>query len=148
MSKVTQTIFAGDSEGRVGNCMQAAVASLLDLQLEDVPHFCAVPDWLSYLAIWSAQRGWAVRHRNADEPVVFGIACGPSPRGVEHATVMIDGEIVWDPHPSRDGLLSIARIWEFTAADPASLRDQWLPETPEERLAQILAEPPMRRLTK
>lgn len=148
MSEVTQTILAGDPDGTVGNCMQAAVASLLDLPLEEVPHFCAFPDWLGYLAIWSAQRGWAVRHRNADEPVALGIACGPSPRGVEHATVMRDGEITWDPHPSRDGLLSIARIWEFTPADPASMNQQWLPDTPEERLAEILAEPPVRRLAK
>ena len=40
MTPVYQTIIGrGDGNGPLGNCMQAVIASLLDLPLEEVPHF-------------------------------------------------------------------------------------------------------------
>ncbi|MFC1418582.1 hypothetical protein [Streptacidiphilus cavernicola] len=114
MAEVTQTILHGDPQGRQGNCLQAAVASLLDLPLDDVPHFVEADDWTACLVDWAAEQGWLARYARPDAPVALGIACGPSPRGVHHAVVMRDGVVVWDPHRSRDGLVKIGMIVEFS----------------------------------
>lgn len=113
MREVTQTILHDQIPGVPGNCLQAAVASLLDLDLDDVPHFIEHDDWLQYLVDWGRERGYLVVSRRPDA-VRMGIAYGPSPRGVQHAVVWLDGAIAFDPHPSRAGLLSISGVmaWE------------------------------------
>lgn len=114
MKPVTQTITIGDGSGRPGNCLQAAVASLLDLDLDEVPHFIECgedEDWLERLVTFGAGRGYRVVYR--PDPVMFGLAFGRSPRDAAHAVVCLDGEIVWDPHPSRDGLVSISNYVEW-----------------------------------
>jgi hypothetical protein len=116
---VTQTILAGNPDGIPGNCVQAAVASLLDMDLGDVPHFAVIGGWLEWLCTWAALNGWLILRHNPGYRARMAIASGPSPRGVQHAVVMLDGGIAWDPHPSRDGLVSVSDIWEFSRADPA-----------------------------
>lgn len=113
MREVTQTILHDQIPGVPGNCLQAAVASLLDLDLDDVPHFIEHTGWLQYLADWARDRGYLIIAR-PPESVRMGIAYGPSPRGVQHAVVWLDGRVAFDPHPSRAGLLSIneAMSWE------------------------------------
>ncbi|MHA6764706.1 hypothetical protein [Streptacidiphilus sp. PAMC 29251] len=114
MAEITQTIMVGDPQGRIGNCLQAAVASLLDLDLDDVPHFAEHDDWLNRMVDWANARGWKVQQRPPAAIVPIGIAYGPSVRGVTHAVVFSFGDQVWDPHPSRAGLLSISGIYEFS----------------------------------
>lgn len=111
---VTQTIFADDPQGRQGNCLQAAVASLLVLPLDEVPHFIEHEDWLGRMTDWAGQRGYAVTSAPGADGVPLGIAYGPSPRGVTHAVVVRDGAIAWDPHPSRAGLVTVSGVYEFT----------------------------------
>lgn len=96
MRPVTQTITVGDGSGRIGNYLQAAVASLLELDLDEVPHFAEHDDWLERMV---ADHGYQVVYR--PHPVAFGLAFGRSPRGVAHAVVCIDGVLVWDPAPVR-----------------------------------------------
>jgi hypothetical protein len=115
---ITQTILAGNPGGIPGNCVQAAVASLLDMDLDQVPHFALTENWLQHLVYWSALRGWMVLRRSPEWYVPFGIASGPSVRGVLHAVVILDGRVDWDPHPSRAGLLSVSSAWEFRPGDP------------------------------
>jgi len=112
-SNVTQTILHDDHQGRTGNCLQAALATLLHLSLDDVPHFAEHDDWLERFCAWAEERGYTVRHRSAGHPANLGIAFGPSPRGVKHAVVVRDGHIVWDPHPSRAGLVKVSGIYEL-----------------------------------
>lgn len=113
MREVTQTILHDQIPGVPGNCLQAAVASLLDLDLDDVPHFIEHDNWLQYLVDWGRDHGYLVIDRQPDS-VRMGIAYGPAERGVQHAVVMVDGAISWDPHPSRAGLLSVSGVmsWE------------------------------------
>lgn len=113
MRQVTQTILHDQIPGVPGNCLQAAVASLLDLDLDDVPHFITHDDWLQYLVDWARARGYLVVARPPDT-VRMGIAYGPSVRGVQHAVVWLDGCIAFDPHPTRAGLLSVNGVmaWE------------------------------------
>lgn len=114
MSEVTQTILHPDPEGRIGNCLQAAVASLLDLDIADVPHFAEYDDWWERMVAWAKTQGWIVVYRQPNVPVAMGVAYGPSERGVSHAVVVRDGETVWDPHPSRAGLLKSYGTYEFS----------------------------------
>ncbi|MFJ8966062.1 hypothetical protein ACIRG5_42400 [Lentzea sp. NPDC102401] len=117
--RVTQTITVGDGSGLPGNCLQAAVASLLNLDLDDVPHFALYPDWLERLIGFGAAHGYSVTYQPLTVPVTFGLAFGQSPRGVFHAVVLRGAEL-WDPHPCRDGLVSVANYVAWTPKRPAS----------------------------
>lgn len=105
---VTQTITVNDGSGRQGNCLQAAVASLLDLQLDDVPHFVELKSsWWELMETFAREHGYEVFLEDSDKPTEFGFAFGPSSRGVAHAVVHRGSE-VWDPHPERTGLESVS----------------------------------------
>lgn len=111
--EVTQSILytpEAEARGVRGNCLQASMASALDLDLDAVPHFAAFASWSEAARLWLHGRGldW---HGVYGIPVGRSIIVGPGPRGREHAVVGEDGEIVWDPHPSRTGLLEIRRSY-------------------------------------
>ena len=48
----TQTIFVNDPRGIPGDCMRTAVASLLDMPTEAVPHFVLFEDWFGAFSLW------------------------------------------------------------------------------------------------
>jgi len=122
MKPVTQTLF-GRPDGpveEIGNCYPACVATLLDLDLADVPHVhqmhpeptAALEESLRFLRKHGYTElcfEWAP-WLNQYAPGSLAIFGGQSPRGDwSHAVV---GEItatgwrmVHDPHPSRDGLV-------------------------------------------
>ncbi len=132
VTPIFQTLLAERPDGHTaaglpGNCLQAAVASLLHLPLEEVPHFAVYVDWFAamrrwardrdgdftyfpipvpeeYSAAWSGIVAWADQH-----PAACVLLGGPSPRGpFEHEVVgKIDLTTVHDPHPSRAGLLEV-----------------------------------------
>ncbi|MGW1744576.1 hypothetical protein ACWCRD_02950 [Streptomyces sp. NPDC002092] len=115
MRPVAQSILHGDPSGRPGNCLQAAVASLLDLQLDEVPHFIEHDDWEERLRDFCLAHGYRPLLRPPTTHVPYGMAWGPSERGVRHAVVWVDDSMAWDPHPSRAGLL---RVTELIAFEP------------------------------
>lgn len=117
MHEVTQSILHGDASGRPGNCLQAAVASLLELPLDDVPHFVEYEDWLERLAEFCTAHGFRPIMRPVTAPVAYGMAWGPSPRDVRHAVVWTEGEMAWDPHPSRAGLTKVTELIAFEPAE-------------------------------
>lgn len=118
---VHQTIFGHDIN-TPGNCTQAAVATILGLELDDVPHFVGLTvgdprpgAWFPVLTSWSEDRfGFTWVSSEVDEVRAAQWACDPSdilllggcrsPRGVNHS-IVIDGnlELIWDPHPSGVG---------------------------------------------
>lgn len=119
--EVTQWFLAGREDGIPGDCVRAAVASLLDLDPAKVPHFTCQDDvrvWHYALLGFAAEHGWVVDRRavktEGELLPEFGLAIGPSPRGVSHAVVVRSGKVVWDPHPSREGLVDIQQVIEFT----------------------------------
>lgn len=114
-TEVTQTILHDPDRPQVpGNCLQAAVASVLGLPLETVPHFAAFVWWSAAMEFWARGRGMVVRHEDTTTiPDRLCIAGGKSPRGVDHACVADGGRVVWDPHPSRDGLTLVDEVWWF-----------------------------------
>lgn len=120
MIEVEQTRF-----GLVGNCMHACLASILELQITDVPDTATVPlarelpesrQWKRQFEAWQS---W-LRLANltlVEFPheyvtifptgyVIMGVTShrarpdDPS-RRLLHAVVTLNGRLVWDPHPSR-----------------------------------------------
>jgi hypothetical protein len=92
--------------GSRGNCVSACIASILEIPIRTVPLFIGETWWPRLLA-WLARRELsATKIEDGSMPLGFTIAFGPSTRliGLGHACVALDGVVVYDPHPSRDGL--------------------------------------------
>lgn len=113
MSRVTQTILMGDPSGVPGNCLQAAVATLVDAPLRCVPHFAEFHEWEPVMRRFAEQYGYAVR--DVQNVPHFGLIFGRTVRSdtEAHAVAVLSGQI-WDPHPSRAGLTRPLRYlaWE------------------------------------
>jgi len=95
-----------------GNCTEAAVASILGLQLSEVPRFHqeggdAVDFWSAFEDFLTGRGLYVLREEGNFVPECMYLASGPSKRGCKHMVVMQDGKLVHDPHPSRAGLLSV-----------------------------------------
>lgn len=111
-----------------GSCVRAAYASIFGVDLEDIPPLD--PGTAMSLGVeqgdleraWLASIGYdlvEIRVDPDDElpeevlgcvPEVPHLISGISPRGFGHRCVGIGGRVVWDPHPSRDGLLTVYSI--------------------------------------
>jgi hypothetical protein len=121
-------------DGVPGDCFRTAIACLLGRDRDDVPHFGLRLSW------WEETRRWIRANDGRDLYYVDGehpehwdlipggvgddalvLIGGPSPRGpFKHVCVgRRDGSLVWDPHPSRDGL---AQVVEFFVLGPAYYR--------------------------
>lgn len=88
--------------GADGNCLNACIASILELPLKAVPELGE--DWLGDLNRFLARHG--LRYRRVPmykKPSGWSTIEGVSPRGGLHACVAKDGELAWDPHPIEDG---------------------------------------------
>jgi hypothetical protein len=96
------------------NCLQASIASILDVPLEAVPHVFANagPDFLwtnarwSALTKWAEGRGYELVHVEAgkrkqaaalEKSGDYYIAAGPTSSGIRHCVVMQRGKVIFDP---------------------------------------------------
>jgi hypothetical protein len=114
---------------RTGNCFQAALASLFELELGDVPHFMALPpsvDWFEELQKWLLPRGLCALYVQAKNPdgvdlmaqyAGYYLSDGKSPRGSMHTVVSYRGELAHDPHPSGGGLVEETERLFFCVLD-------------------------------
>jgi hypothetical protein len=114
MIPVFQTKFIGGS-GR-GNCLAAALASILEIPLELVPQFEECFDtggakWRLAHDRFLFGHGLAACRMDSDPMLGHPyLATGLSPRSTEdnycrHIVVYQNGQMVHDPHPSGAGLL-------------------------------------------
>ena len=115
MNQVKQTILHDPENGKHGNCLSAVLASLLHIHIEDVPIF-KEDTWLKDLNAWLRQFGLAYLsfpdsgfHTTLDHFGIHGLhheIGGTTNRftDVGHSCVAVDGLLVFDPHPSDDGL--------------------------------------------
>ncbi len=104
---------------KTGNCFQACLASILEVPLDEVPHFMTMRgDWFEHFNNWMAERGLFTVEvsLNAEKiisclsPRQWVIITGRSSRGCDHAVVgrSSDDEanpgflLIHDPHPSRE----------------------------------------------
>lgn len=103
----------------VGDCVRACTASILDLPLEEVPHFVKDtpgPDWYPQWEKFMREHGREVFMFNVpwEKPPVFTnyyLASGITERGTKHMVVMRQGEVAHDPHPDGNGLTEIQCVW-------------------------------------
>ena len=123
MKPVYQTIFGSPS----GNCLQACIASILNLPLSEVPNFMERPgdEWLQAMDEFLYKCGLqAVRIVPHDhfEAHGFHLISGPSPRGdYWHSIVGFDGSPVHDPYPDGKCELVSEETWTlFVALDPGA----------------------------
>lgn len=120
-----QTIFGDGKDGSTpGNCFQVAIASLLELPVDVVPHFAAMDDFQGGALAFLRDRGKTVsiyRERWKGSPTVFSdatiaplnyapnnqmmLAMGQAPRGFYHVVLWKAGHLVHDPHPDGSGLI-------------------------------------------
>lgn len=131
------------AEGRYGNCVQASIASILDLPLSSVPHFSEgndlpAPDggyeesrrinrWLKNRGLVMVEIGFsadslkdwqAVFDRTGAE--FYHLMCGVSSRGFNHMTVGKNGRVIHDPHPEGGELLPYNGTYSIGFLTPAS----------------------------
>lgn len=114
MKPLHQTHFYGGNEPGItrGNCWQTAIACVLDLELDEVPHFVDLHDthgidWWHYTTEWLYHRGYEIyripTHLYTNE---YYFVSGLSPRGNWfHVVIYRNGKMVHDPHPSGEGIL-------------------------------------------
>lgn len=119
---ILQTEFADSQSGIIGNCLQAAVASLLNMRLEDVPHFYEIsPDAPSAaLGAFLHSRGYYLIALSDTpfRPLGLYLGGGPAVRGVHHVVVMQGETMVHDPHPSNAGLIEMTDVLLIVPVDP------------------------------
>jgi len=129
MKPVQQTQFH-DDRGGIGNCFEACVASLFELEgIEDVPNF-GKDRWFPKFLRWIEERGYTsygALHYESVQNYKGGvdgyyIVVGGSPRFPNlkggHAVVYREGAMVHDPYPIPSGILtpwyilSIEKKWD------------------------------------
>ncbi|HMY20843.1 MAG TPA: hypothetical protein PKA58_31180 [Polyangium sp.] len=105
-----------------GDCMSACIASILELPLEEVPHFAKYDDWRERLDAWLRDRGmYSIEGIfNGDwRPDGLYLLGGKSPRhDGSHCVVARGHEVLHDPHPSRLGVLTQEHFKALVPFDP------------------------------
>ena len=138
MIPVTQTkVVVKNSKGEIvqrGNCYAAAIASIMELPITEVPNvetlFHLKEDlWFEVMQTFITSLGWemcADDRFKCFHPSLckitdklelldtmqmledkYYLVSGKSPRGVSHITIWQNGKMVHDPHPTKEGLLTL-----------------------------------------
>lgn len=115
LRRVRQTIlYSAEREraGIYGNCLQAALASALGMDLDAVPNFAAFTWWEPAARLWLRGVGADWRMTPPPVPAARSVVVGRSPRQTgDHAVVGEDGRVAWDPHPDGTGLTEVSRCY-------------------------------------
>jgi hypothetical protein len=113
MKPILQTKF-----GEQGNCLQACIASLLEIEMDAVPEFPISGQFL-HLERFMRQRGLqpvAYPPERFTPPYdVYYLVWGLSPRGIRHSVIYQNNLMVHDPHPDCSGLTTIEQFTVFVA---------------------------------
>lgn len=126
MKPVNQTKFVTNDGIDIGNCLQACIASIFELTLEEVPHFAMDDDWQEALDDFLDDYGFyhlitSVRDIENNRPVRYKgyhLLNGITNRTKisTHCVVAKNGKMIFDPHPSRAGLTeaqnAIIFVWK------------------------------------
>jgi len=115
-------------EGQIGDCHRTAIACLLDMEPEAVPHF-GLSDFdgsgritkhtqTAEADAWLAEQGFAQVHviyggelenvlasLGAMNPKAFYLLGGRSRTGVNHTVIGCGGRIAWDPSQTDSGIV-------------------------------------------
>lgn len=129
MKPVMQTrVWRGQEPHERGNCLPACIASILELDsaeavLQVQEYFNShdfkhqeheFSNWYDLLDAWLEGRGISLSSHGAQyapETNWYYIAGGKSPRGISHAVVYQNGQLVHDPHPDGGGILEATHFY-------------------------------------
>ena len=113
MKPIKQTTYYGGGKNH-GNCVQAAVASILEIDLDEVPHFLLFGhSWDKAVACFMRSKG--KKYGGIYKPEEWSkmktingyyLAVGLSPRGVYHCCVYKDGKLAHDPHKNEGDIIA------------------------------------------
>lgn len=122
MKPVYQTKF-----GNEGNCLQACIASIFEIELTTVPAFMDEPAWMNQIIRYLHPFGLYLDYHSAERfhpPYgCYHLVWGISPRGLHHSCVGWNDAIAHDPHPEGGGLVEITEYGVFVATlRPQSLK--------------------------
>lgn len=115
------------SKTQQGNCFQTSIASILDLEIEEVPFFIDKGEaWWLYFTNWLKDKGFYTIVFNR-EMVFEGyyLVLGTSPRDpdINHQVIYKDGVLAHDPHPDNTGVLDIKECMVLVPYDPGKVFD-------------------------
>lgn len=138
MIPVEQTKVHIPGEQR-GNCMAACVASILELDIRELPDVDEVEEkgliFTNVLNTYLAQHH-GLTYAYVPDYLIGGVRVpgyhvlnGPTIRtretGIHHAVVAWDGRMVWDPHPSKAGLLEVESYSVLSPIPKRAEYDWW-----------------------
>lgn len=136
MIPITQTkVVVENSKGEVvqrGNCYAACIASLLEVPITEVPNvevfyhldtgyhtevmltFLSSKGWDlctddRYGIFHKPKENWDDNEKKIVDEIVgnYYLVSGKSARGVSHICIYQNGQLLHDPHPTREGLQTI-----------------------------------------
>ena len=120
MQPVMQRQLHDPKNGVNGDCYRAAVASLLEIELEDAPDLTEAADQNGTLCEWLGKNDLQMARMAITEeewlttygPIGYYLASGPSPRFPDclHVVVYKAGKLAHDPHPEGTGILVVEEI--------------------------------------
>ena len=127
MKPILQTVF-----GQLGNCFQACIASVLEIELSEVPNLnprkgVAQTEQDQILNDWLAPMGLRYINIRLQEeklkPILDGVYHlieGGSPRSKNYAHVVVgrSGEMIFDPHPDKTGVTGFPVYGIFVVKNP------------------------------
>lgn len=123
MTPVKQLYLHDPANGQLGDCFRTALACLLDLEPEEVPHFFATTKQyktgIKKSNEWLANRGLyliSIPYLNEDvqaildtiggiNPGLHYILTGESRTGVNHNVICLNNKVVWDPSLTNAGII-------------------------------------------
>lgn len=115
-----QQHFGAQPGPDAGDCIRAAVATIIQVDPDTLRNWAADPDAAWHLAMREDLEalGWwfatcpfvdGLTMDDWDKPVVL---IGPGPGGHPHAVVgTVDGQLLHDPHPERRGVSRVDQFW-------------------------------------
>lgn len=131
MKPQMQRWLAKNENGTVGDCWRTCIASILEVDRDDVPNFVEIEmedeestAWWDATNEWLNERGFHLIELDLNvqnwAPDGYTILSGRSPRGEHNHCVVGKGvEVVHDPHPEGGGLAGAARVASiFVALNP------------------------------
>lgn len=139
MIPVDQTQLHDEMSFKCGDCYRACVASVLEIPIEEVPHFAELhgDNMFEEADKWFSQRGiyslrFFIKNYDEDRVYIWGrgahcIVSGQSPRGknIHHAIVGYASgyniDMIHDPHPDRTGIIGSSRWVQILYKDGVGL---------------------------
>lgn len=117
-----QRILHDPDNGKYGDCFRTALACLLDMEPEDVPHFmhgapeaeefwAIVDEWLNdngyslFTVAYSSGLELVQKGMKNQNPGLLYLIAGTSPRGTTHQCIGFEDQVIHDPHPEGGGLV-------------------------------------------